>query len=134
MVRAKQEKSYLTGSCNYCGKKHYSNEGNWIVNAERMHFCHGVYTCFDKYLKLCKEMQHKDTWMANLHKYWKTRTPYAKNYRFGFPVTLTQEKTENKNTSDTNLTQQKKKVLTANDFLAGVTRLEPINKTTGSKQ
>ena len=125
-----KQKNYLVGTCNYCDKSLYSDYGNWIINAEKMHFCHGIYDCFDKYLKLCKEMAHKNTWMANLYKGWKNRTPFNKHYGSEFLSQQPQVNSENKIMSDTKQPQAKRKVPSAADFLAGMTRLEPSVKTT----
>jgi len=39
------------GNCHVCGKEHMSNEGGWIINAERLNFCHSIeHSCFDTYL------------------------------------------------------------------------------------
>ena len=42
-----------------CERELLSNEGGWIINAEKKHFCehYGVNTesCFDKYIKMEKQ-------------------------------------------------------------------------------
>jgi hypothetical protein len=39
------------GYCYICGKEHISNEGGWIINAEKLNFCHSMeHSCFDMYL------------------------------------------------------------------------------------
>jgi hypothetical protein len=39
------------GNCHICGKEHMSNEGGWVINAERLNFCHSIeHSCFDMYL------------------------------------------------------------------------------------
>jgi len=38
-----------------CKRQLLSNEGGWIINAEKKHFCHyynGKPSCFDKYLNI----------------------------------------------------------------------------------
>jgi hypothetical protein len=42
----------ICGWCNVCQKEMLSNEGGWIVNAEKKHFCHDGRdgSCFDKYV------------------------------------------------------------------------------------
>ena len=42
----------ICGWCNVCQKELLSNEGGWIVNAEKKHFCHDGRdgSCFDKYV------------------------------------------------------------------------------------
>ena len=50
----KKETVRLCGYCEECNKELLSNEGGWIINAEKKHFCehYGVNTesCFDKYI------------------------------------------------------------------------------------
>jgi len=39
------------GFCHVCGKEHMSNEGGWVINAEKLNFCHSIeHSCFDIYL------------------------------------------------------------------------------------
>lgn len=39
------------GKCHWCNKEHMSNEGGWIINAEKLNFCHSLDdSCWDKYL------------------------------------------------------------------------------------
>ena len=39
------------GNCHICNKEHMSNEGGWIINAEKLNFCHSIeHSCFDIYL------------------------------------------------------------------------------------
>ena len=60
MVRKKTwSRSNLTLVCGYCvmcKRQLLSNEGGWIINAEKKHFCehYGLNTesCFDKYIKI----------------------------------------------------------------------------------
>ena len=42
----------ICGWCNVCQKELLSNEGGWIINAEKKHFCHDGRdgSCFDKYV------------------------------------------------------------------------------------
>lgn len=38
------------GFCHMCGKEHMSNEGGWVINAERLNFCYdGDGSCYDIY-------------------------------------------------------------------------------------
>ncbi len=57
MVRKKTwSRSNLTlvcGKCTICERELLSNEGGWIINAEKKHFCehyNGTESCFDKYI------------------------------------------------------------------------------------
>ena len=49
----------ICGYCVMCKRQLLSNEGGWIINAEKKHFCehYGVNTesCFDKYIKMEKQ-------------------------------------------------------------------------------
>jgi len=62
MVRKKTwSRSNLTlvcGKCTICERELLSNEGGWIINAEKKHFCHHYnngLSCFDKYIKMEKQ-------------------------------------------------------------------------------
>ena len=46
-------KVFICGYCNYCNKELLNNEGGWIINAEKKHYCHDGRdgSCFDKYIK-----------------------------------------------------------------------------------
>ena len=59
----KKEKIFVCGYCNMCEKELLNNEGGWIINAERKHFCHDGKdgSCFDKYCHIKKEAQCQDT-------------------------------------------------------------------------
>jgi|TARA_X000001388_G_C2165115_1_gene97677 hypothetical protein len=52
--KPKQQSIRLCGRCFVCKKELYSNEGGWIINAEKKFFCHKhlekEISCFDKYL------------------------------------------------------------------------------------
>ena len=38
------------GFCHICGKEHMSNEGGWVINAERLNFCHSLeHSCYEIY-------------------------------------------------------------------------------------
>jgi len=38
------------GNCHICGKEHMSNEGGWVINAEKLNFCHSLdYSCYEIY-------------------------------------------------------------------------------------
>ena len=44
----------VCGYCLMCKRQLLSNEGGWIINAEKKYFCHhynGTESCFDKYCK-----------------------------------------------------------------------------------
>ena len=49
----------VCGYCLMCKRQLLSNEGGWIINAEKKHFCehYGVNTesCFDQYIKMEKQ-------------------------------------------------------------------------------
>jgi len=47
----KQDKVFICGWCNTCKKELLNNEGGWIINGEKKHFCHDGRdgSCFDKY-------------------------------------------------------------------------------------
>ena len=57
MVRKKTwSRSNLTlvcGKCTICERELLSNEGGWIINAEKKYFCHEGRdgSCFDQYCK-----------------------------------------------------------------------------------
>ena len=43
----------VCGYCLMCKRQLLSNEGGWIINAEKKYFCHhynGTESCFDKYV------------------------------------------------------------------------------------
>ena len=45
----------VCGYCLMCKRQLLSNEGGWIINAEKKHFCHSYHgkpSCFDRYLNL----------------------------------------------------------------------------------
>ena len=45
----------VCGYCIMCKRQLLSNEGGWIINAEKKHFCHSYHgkpSCFDRYLNL----------------------------------------------------------------------------------
>jgi hypothetical protein len=46
-----------------CRKELLNNEGGWIINGEKKHFCHDGRdgSCFDKYCHIKKEEQCQDT-------------------------------------------------------------------------
>ncbi len=38
------------GFCHMCGKEHMSNEGGWVINAEKLNFCHSLeHSCYEIY-------------------------------------------------------------------------------------
>ena len=48
----------VCGYCLMCKRQLLSNEGEWIINAERKYFCHhynGTESCFDKYINKEKD-------------------------------------------------------------------------------
>ena len=50
---SKRNLTLVCGYCVMCKKQLLSNEGGWIINAEKKHFCHHYnngLSCFDKYL------------------------------------------------------------------------------------
>ena len=54
----------ICGWCNVCQKEMLSNEGGWIVNAEKKHFCHDGRdgSCFDKYIIEQKKLAEDATY------------------------------------------------------------------------
>ena len=54
----------ICGWCNVCQKELLSNEGGWIVNAEKKHFCHDGKdgSCFDKYIIEQKKLAEDATY------------------------------------------------------------------------
>ena len=46
----------VCGYCVMCKRQLLSNEGGWIINAEKKHFCHDGKdgSCFDKYINSLK--------------------------------------------------------------------------------
>ena len=48
-----KDRVFVCGYCNYCHKELLNNEGGWIINAEKKHYCHDGRdgSCFDKYIK-----------------------------------------------------------------------------------
>ena len=52
----------VCGYCLMCKRQLLSNEGGWIINAEKKYFCHyynGTESCFDKYIN--KEKHYAGT-------------------------------------------------------------------------
>jgi len=50
-MNGKKNTVYRCGICYQCGKEHFSNESEWIINAEHRNFCHSIKkSCFDLYL------------------------------------------------------------------------------------
>jgi len=49
----------VCGYCVMCKRQLLSNEGGWIINAEKKHFCehYGLNTesCFDKYINIGRQ-------------------------------------------------------------------------------
>jgi len=58
-VKSKRNLSIQCGTCLICDKPMMSDEGGWIVNAEKKHFCErhrtNEHSCFDEYLKQYQE-------------------------------------------------------------------------------
>ena len=48
MAKSKKVKSLLCGICIVCNRELFSDSGNWIINAARVHVCHEP--CFEIYL------------------------------------------------------------------------------------
>ena len=57
-----KERVFICGWCNVCQKELLNNEGGWIINAEKKHFCHDGRdgSCFDKYAK--EKLNAKSLW------------------------------------------------------------------------
>ena len=55
-----KKRVFVCGWCNRCKKELLNNDGGWIINGEKKHFCHDGRdgSCFDKYVK---EAQCQDT-------------------------------------------------------------------------
>jgi hypothetical protein len=48
------------GKCHWCGKEHMSNEGGWIINAEKLNFCHSLdNSCWDQYIAQVKASERQ---------------------------------------------------------------------------
>ena len=51
----------ICGTCLMCDKKLMSNEGGWIINANKDYFCENhkanEHSCFDEYLRQRKEWE-----------------------------------------------------------------------------
>ena len=48
------------GFCHWCGKEHMSNEGGWVINAEKLNFCYdGDGSCYDQYFNSVRS-QHRE--------------------------------------------------------------------------
>ena len=60
---SKKNLTLVCGYCIMCKRQLLSNEGGWIINAEKKHFCHDGRdgSCFDKYCHIKKEAQCQDT-------------------------------------------------------------------------
>ena len=60
---SKRNLTLVCGYCMMCKRQLLSNEGGWIINAEKKHFCHDGRdgSCFDKYCHIKKEAQCQDT-------------------------------------------------------------------------
>ena len=60
---SKRNLTLVCGYCIMCKRQLLSNEGGWIINAEKKHFCHDGRdgSCFDKYCHIKKEAQCQDT-------------------------------------------------------------------------
>jgi len=60
-VKSKKNLSIQCGTCLMCDKPMMSDEGGWIINAEKKHFCErhraNEHSCFDEYLRQYKEWQ-----------------------------------------------------------------------------
>ena len=58
-VKSKKQISIKCGTCTMCDKPMMSDEGNWIINAEKKFFCErhfaNEHSCFDEYLRQYKE-------------------------------------------------------------------------------
>ena len=64
---------FICGYCNYCNKELLNNEGGWIINGEKKHYCHDGRdgSCFDNYCqRKLKEKQNAGTlWKKNEETY-----------------------------------------------------------------
>lgn len=50
------------GFCHVCGKEHLSNEGGWVINAEKLNFCYeGDGNCYDQYLANVRSERRQST-------------------------------------------------------------------------
>ena len=60
-IEARKNVSIQCGTCLMCDKPMMSNEGGWIINAEKKYFCErhrtNEHSCFDEYLRQYKEWQ-----------------------------------------------------------------------------
>ena len=60
-VKSRKQLEIHCGNCLMCDKQLMSNEGGWIINANKDYFCErhrpNKHSCFDEYLKQYKEWQ-----------------------------------------------------------------------------
>jgi hypothetical protein len=50
------------GFCHWCGKEHMSNEGGWVINAEKLNFCYdGDGSCYDQYFNSVRAKERQAT-------------------------------------------------------------------------
>ena len=62
-----KDRIFVCGYCNICEKELLNNEGGWIINAEKKHFCHDGRdgSCFDKYCHKKRRHNAGTLWKKN---------------------------------------------------------------------
>ena len=64
-----KDRIFVCGYCNMCEKELLNNEGGWIINGEKKHFCHDGRdgSCFDNYCqrKLKEKYNAGTLWKKN---------------------------------------------------------------------
>ena len=62
----KPERSFMCGYCEECGKQLISDDGGWIITANKQYFCHDGKdgSCFDKYcvVKMKQQQENNYVW------------------------------------------------------------------------
>ena len=61
---SKRNLTLVCGYCIMCKRQLLSNEGGWIINAEKKHFCEhygeNTESCFDKYINIGRQNVRKE--------------------------------------------------------------------------
>ena len=54
------------GFCHMCGKEHMSNEGGWVINAEKLNFCHSLeHSCYEIYFNNVRAKEKQSSVINN---------------------------------------------------------------------
>ena len=66
----KKNQSLICGYCETCNRQLMSDEGGWIITANKQYFCHDGKdgSCFDNYCVLKLEQQKAKTQITDLQK------------------------------------------------------------------